>query len=960
MMIILTGVDFLLVLIIASFWAAGVGIDTAAGAAQPPPNRCVAVRLCYNQHTQAIGQQGARVQKSNDPKMNPSKPATPSAAPSAGKAPAPAAPSAGKAPAPAAPSAGKAPASAGKGGGKTPPAAASSRLDPDRYRVKDEDIDKLFNIIPSWADEVAAIVLLVFGVMSFLSLFNVSSDASLAASWSTALFSLFGYGSYLVAGAIFMFGVVLLLPRIGITIDFSTRRILALEVAFLAFLALLHLFGGDSEARALARVGSGGGVFGWAMSYVVAWALGHGLAVVIYSVLLAVSLVVVIGVSRARVSTLFASVSAWLRAAVEPRRQALAAKRAARQAALDAILAQEAAAAMPTPRLVPLMRIRPAPNSLPPSLRPTGAAATAVPLAQLPLDEDTAPTAPINPSASLDEFNTFKTNINSTIGSLLKKDKNAPQMVQRPDGRVKRYYSVEAMKEAKRVGKREMPLPPLELLQDVALHLPEESEINRNVVLIENTLLEFDIDVDVVDVKVGPTVTQYAVQPFREGQGEGGETTMSRTRVSKIASLSSDLTLALSAKRLRIEAPVPGHTYVGIEVPNKKPSIVALRSVYESKQFYEEAHKAKSPLVVPLGRDVAGAPITIDLATMPHLLIAGTTGSGKSMAIAAMITALLLNNTPDRTKLVLLDPKMVELSRFNGLPHLVGEVETDVERIIGVLRWCTREMDRRYKILEENSARNIEIYNGNISPRRKQDMLPYIVIFIDEVGDLMMQKPEETEKTITRLAQMARAVGMHLVVATQRPSVDVITGLIKANFPSRISFAVASGVDSRVILDSVGAENLLGRGDMLYLSNDAAGPRRLQGCYVSDAEVRAVAGHWRKWNVLQISSGMAEKQSSAPWDRALTRREVLAETDPMLEEAIKLVVDSQEASASLIQRRLGLGYPRAARMMDLLAELGIIGEPTEGGRARRVLIAQGKDPFQDVLDRKVGKDGKGK
>jgi S-DNA-T family DNA segregation ATPase FtsK/SpoIIIE len=453
-------------------------------------------------------------------------------------------------------------------------------------------------------------------------------------------------------------------------------------------------------------------------------------------------------------------------------------------------------------------------------------------------------------------------------------------------------------------------------------------------------------------------VTQYAVQPFREAQGEGGETTVARTRVSKIASLSSDLTLALSAKRLRIEAPVPGHTYVGIEVPNKNPSVVALRSVYESRFFYEDTVKNKSPLVVPLGRDVSGAPVAIDLAQMPHLLIAGTTGSGKSVCIAAFVTALILNNTPDTIKLVLLDPKMVELSRFNGLPHLMGEVETDLERIIGVLRWCTREMDRRYKLLEEHAARNIEIFNSRLGQRRKSEQLPYIVILIDEVGDLMMQRPEETEKTITRLAQMARAVGMHLVVATQRPSVDVITGLIKANFPSRIAFSVASGIDSRVILDTIGAENLLGRGDMLYLATDASGPRRIQGCYVSDEEVRAVVNYWRKWHVAQITDGKLEKPTVSPWERGLTRREFLSETDPMLEEAIKLVVETQEASASLIQRRLGLGYPRAARMMDLLQELGVIGEPVQGGRSRRVLIPVGKDPFKIIMEKKQNMKGK--
>lgn len=335
-------------------------------------------------------------------------------------------------------------------------------------------------------------------------------------------------------------------------------------------------------------------------------------------------------------------------------------------------------------------------------------------------------------------------------------------------------------------------------------------------------------------------------------------------------------------------------------------------------------------------------------------MIAGTTGSGKSVCIAALASALVLNNTPDTVKLVMLDPKMVELSRFNGLPHLLGPVETDTDRIIGVLKWCTREMDRRYKLLEENAVRNIENYNARFGLRRgKKDYLPYIVIFVDEIGDLMLSRPEETETSITRLAQMARAVGMHLVIATQRPSVDVITGLIKANFPARIAFSVASGVDSRVILDSTGAESLLGQGDMLFFAQDAAGPKRVQGCFVTDDEVRQIVKHWTDWYVSEVHAGRAELIVTGPWERGLTRREFLAETDPMLEDAIEFVVETQEASASIIQRKMGLGYPRAARIMDMLEELGVVGETVGGGKARKVLIAQGEDPFKRIIEQRM-------
>jgi S-DNA-T family DNA segregation ATPase FtsK/SpoIIIE len=456
-------------------------------------------------------------------------------------------------------------------------------------------------------------------------------------------------------------------------------------------------------------------------------------------------------------------------------------------------------------------------------------------------------------------------------------------------------------------------------------------------------------------------VTQYAVQPFREVRDNEGNISTQRVRVSKIASLSSDLALALSAKSLRIQPFVPGHSYMGIEVPNKQPSIVALRPVMESEAFAKAFRKndpdapgnvRELPLLVPLGRDVSGESVVVDIATMPHLLIAGTTGSGKSVAITAMIVSLLMNNPPERLRMVLLDPKMVELSRFNGVPHLLGPVETDGERIVGVLRWATREMDRRYKLLEAAASRNIEAYNRALGSARKDEQLPYIVIIVDEIGDLMLSRPEETERTVTRLAQMARAVGMHLIIATQRPSVDIITGLIKANFPARMSFAVASGTDSRVILDTMGAETLMGRGDMLYFASDAAAPRRVQGCYVSDTEIEAVVDYWKDWDAAQPTEKQArEREDWSPWERAMTRREELSQNDPLLEEAITLVVNSGEASTSLIQRQLNIPYPRAANLMDLMTTLGILGASRDGGRYREVLIKPGTDPYRKLMSK---------
>jgi len=807
--------------------------------------------------------------------------------------------------------------------------------------------EDLKDSLPPWIDEVLGITLLIFGILSFISLF-IPSQAVVAVAWSNILKSLFGNGGIIVAGALFAFGVALFLPKLGLKIKFSSVQMLAIEIAFLAVLAVLHLSNSDVELRALARAGQGGGLMGWGLSFPFYWLLGRSVALLLFGAIIIICLIIIIGVQRRQIlenlkrynQKLQKHSEQLLRTSDEPKIK-------------DELEVYKQIITSPNYR-TNIMRIRIDSGNLSPSAR----ADRARRLKAQSIKEEVQKKQ--EPRPDLDNHPLFATNREkltdyNLIGKKTgKKDKTTGYpLVERPDGRLKKYFIVNEMKEETRTGRRLKSLPDLELLNLVDLLMPEEDEINHKVVLIENTLLEFDVDIDIIDVQVGPTVTRYAVQPYKT---DGSE----RIRLNKIASYSSDLSLALSAKRLRLETPVPGTNYMGIEVPNKKPSTVALRNVLESKTYYDESKKKDAPLYIPIGRDVSGAPTSINLAEMPHLLIAGTTGSGKSVCIAALATALLMQNTPDQVKMVMLDPKMVELARFNGIPHLLGPVETDTERIIGVLKWCTREMDRRYKLLEEHSARNIDIYNDKHGKgRRGSEYLPYIVIMVDEIGDLMMSRPEETEKTITRLAQMARAVGMHMVVATQRPSVDVITGLIKANFPSRIAFSVASGVDSRVILDTIGAEKLLGQGDMLYLSSDAAGPKRIQGCFVSDEEVRAVVDYWKTWHKEQIELGQSEATFNGPWERGLTRRQFLAETDPMLEEAIELVVETQEASASMIQRRMGLGYPRAARIMDMLEEMGVVGEVVGGGRARKVMIPKGQDPFKRILDRHMQNKDKG-
>ena len=807
--------------------------------------------------------------------------------------------------------------------------------------------EDLKDSLPPWIDEVLGITLLIFGILSFISLF-IPSNAVVAVAWSNILKSLFGNGGIIVAAALFAFGVALFLPKLGLKIRFSSVQMLAIEITFLAVLAVLHLSNSEVELRALARAGQGGGLIGWGLSFPFYWFLGRSVALLLFGGIIVICIIIIIGVQRRQMIDYLKQYNRKLQNQSDRLLQT-----SDEPKVKDELEVYKQIITSPHYR-TNIMRIRIDSGNLSPSAR----ADRARRLKAQNIKEEVQKKQ--EPRPDLDNHPLFATNREkltdyNLIGKKTgKKDKNTGYpLVERPDGRLKKYFTVSEMKEETRTGRRLKNLPDLELLHLVDLLMPEEDEINHKVVLIENTLLEFDVDIDIIDVQVGPTVTRYAVQPYKT---DGTE----RIRLNKIASYSSDLSLALSAKRLRLETPVPGTNYMGIEVPNKKPSTVALRNVLESKTYFDESKKKDAPLYIPIGRDVSGSATSINLAEMPHLLIAGTTGSGKSVCIAAIATALLMQNTPDMVKLVMLDPKMVELARFNGIPHLLGPVETDTERIIGVLKWCTREMDRRYKLLEEHSARNIDIYNDkNGKGRRGSEYLPYIVIMVDEIGDLMMSRPEETEKTITRLAQMARAVGMHMIVATQRPSVDVITGLIKANFPSRIAFSVASGVDSRVILDTIGAEKLLGQGDMLYLSSDAAGPKRIQGCFVSDEEVRAVVDYWKTWHKEQIELGQSEPTYNGPWERGLTRRQFLAETDPMLEEAIEMVVETQEASASMIQRRMGLGYPRAARIMDMLEELGVVGEVVGGGRARKVMIPKGQDPFKRILDLQMKKNDKG-
>lgn len=429
--------------------------------------------------------------------------------------------------------------------------------------------------------------------------------------------------------------------------------------------------------------------------------------------------------------------------------------------------------------------------------------------------------------------------------------------------------------------------------------------------ILVNALRQFGIDVTLGHVSQGPTITRFEIVP------------PPGVKVSRIVNLADDIALSLAATGVRIEAPIPGKAAIGIEVPNDEVTPVLLREVLESPQFAQ----SPSPLTVGLGRDVAGAPVVTGLDQMPHLLVAGATGSGKSVLINVLITSLLFRASPDVVRLLLIDPKVVELSIYNGIPHLLSPVVTEPKKAAGALRWAVAEMERRYRLFAESSVRDVSRYNQTAEER-----LPLIVVIIDELADLMMVAPQDVEESIARLAQMARAAGIHLVVATQRPSVDVITGTIKANIPSRIAFAVSSQVDSRTILDSVGAEKLLGRGDMLFNPVGAAKPQRIQGAFIREKEIEEIVAFVTEHGNAQELVESAEFQ-----DAGETSRSVAQETDPLFRDAVKIVVESGQASTSMLQRRLRVGYTRAARLIDAMEERGYVG-PSDGAKAREVRI----------------------
>lgn len=459
-------------------------------------------------------------------------------------------------------------------------------------------------------------------------------------------------------------------------------------------------------------------------------------------------------------------------------------------------------------------------------------------------------------------------------------------------------------------------LPPMNLLAEPAAK-PKRSqaEMEKNIETLEGTLEEFGIEANVVEIANGPTITRYEIQ-----LGPG-------IKVARIVALADNIAMNLAANAVRVEAPIPGKAAIGVEVPNNKPTPVLIKEVCDTSEFRDHP----SRLLVALGQDVSGANKYADLARMPHLLIGGATNSGKSIGLATLITSLLMRNTPKDVRLVMIDPKRVELTLFDGIPHLMCPVIKDVKEAPGVLRAVCREMDRRYDLLSEHGARNIASWNEKAS---FQDKMPYIVVIIDELADLMMQARAEVETTIVRLAQLARAVGIHLVLATQRPSVDVITGIIKANIPSRIAFSVASQIDSRTILDQKGADNLIGKGDMLFMPIDADKAIRVQGCYVSEKEIEDICKFWKDQEAPQYVLDPADEVHDAKKESGDFGDEG---ADPLWEESVRWVVDRGQASTSMLQRKFSIGFQRASRLLDSMEERGVVG-PRDGPRPREVLM----------------------
>lgn len=765
---------------------------------------------------------------------------------------------------------------------------------------------------------IVGIALIFFAGVLVLSLLS-PNQGRLTSALATLLWQTFGWGGVVTPLFLGAAGFYLVLWGMEQAPILPRWRLLGASLLFLIFEAFASLVSvvldnGLASVWTVAQQGTGGGYLGGLLAWSLVRAVGRPASIVALTIVGLLSAILVFGVSREEVLAFLRAV--WAR---RPRSDAVTVgereipvnvnrpSRRSRRAASDKVAAEGAAAAAGG------------------NGRPESTAEGEAPETDPPWQTDEEEAARSDGGAAREAPSGAKRAAGSPAG-----DRDTPVH--------------EPLLLGGDNGDEEWELPELdEVLEAGGEQDISNQAIREQVEIIEHTLDSFGAPAKVVEINQGPTVTQFGVEPQFIERRSGKRT---KVKVGKIASLADDLALALAAHSVRVEAPVPGKGYVGLEVPNPQKMLVSLRDVMETSAFT----RINSSLRLGLGQNVSGRAVAADLAKMPHLLIAGATGSGKSVCVNSIIACLLLQNTPEQLRMVMVDPKRVELTGYNGIPHLVAPVVVNMERVIGTLQWALREMDMRYQKLAEAGARNIIDYNHKVSGTDKRHM-PNIVIFIDELADLMMVSPEETERSITRLAQMARATGIHMVISTQRPSVDVVTGLIKANFPARIAFAVASGTDSRVILDSTGAERLLGQGDMLFQSPDAGAPVRLQGSFVSDRELGRIIDYWRRARrANRIAAAEArrkkeEEEATLPpptqqplWDELIEEVDEESEyEDELVPEAIEMVRDMGKASTSLLQRRFRIGYTRAARIMDVMEEEGIIGPPTGTSKAREVL-----------------------
>ncbi len=745
--------------------------------------------------------------------------------------------------------------------------------------------------------DILGVFLALVGLLTLLSLLS-SHNGVLTGWWVRAVNQVAGWGSFILPIVFIIGGIWLVLRNVERLPMLSAVRVTGLTLLYLNILGWLHMLAGGGWG--LAADGQGGGYIGALFEQLLVRALGPAGASIVLAAWLLIAIALTLDISVSEIFSFLQIILASLTRRINRRLEQERAMQVTRQAV-------QSGAPAPQSELPSDFK----PLGEPPSLSPSSAGEVSSG------SSGAARTRVARPGKERAEVRDANPTAHHPTGPAQASAAAAPHTVQ-----------------------RSAPIPPwktpdiADILDPATLEAAKSNQDYERARLIEETLNSFGAPVKVVAMNHGPTVTQFGVEPLyletRSGQ--------TRVRVSKITALADDLALALAAPRIRIQAPVPGRNYVGIEVPNLETSLVKLREVMESDPF----RKIKSPLRFALGKDVAGHAKAYDLSAMPHLLIAGTTGSGKSVCVNSILTCLLINNSPTELRMILVDPKRVELTGYNGIPHLLAPVVVEAEQVVGALQWVQREMDARYHRFSQAGARNIADYNAHHDPP-----LPYLLVLVDELADLMMLAPDETERSLTRLAQLARATGIHLVLATQRPSVDVVTGLIKANFPARVAFAVASGTDSRVILDQPGAERLLGRGDMLFQAPDAAAPVRLQGVHVSDPEIQRLVDYWRQ-QAYELRDSNLHVPTATPVNMDLPLNAPLKQTplwedeegkpaDPILPDAIKIVREEGKASISMLQRKLRIGYTRSARLIDQLEERGIIGPSIPTSQVREVL-----------------------